>query len=327
MKNPNDGSPGIDRRELMKLLAVGGVVYASGLAGCAERAGAPGASVPSQPTPLGAGSSPTPVAQGDFLFLQLSDTHWGFSGPPNPEAGTTLKRAVAAINAASLKPDFIVFTGDLTQRTDDDVQRRQRLKEFQQIVSELSVKTLYFIPGEHDAAPDAGKAYRESFGKSYYSFEHKGVQFLAIDNVSAPGSVIGDEQLNWLASEVKSVPPDKPIVVFTHRPLFDLYPAWDWATKDGEKALAILQTHKNVTVFYGHIHQEHHFATGDIKHHSARSLIFPLPAPGSVPQKAPLPWDPKSPDHGLGYRQIQEQASVVHFEERPLDFTNDAKPA
>jgi hypothetical protein len=41
--------------------------------------------------------------------------------------------------------------------------------------------------------------------------------------------------------------------------------------------------------------------TGDIAHHAAKSLVFPLPAPGSVPKRAPLPWDTSHPFAGLGY--------------------------
>jgi 3',5'-cyclic AMP phosphodiesterase CpdA len=43
-------------------------------------------------------------------------SHWGFKGPPNPDAGVTLKKAVAAVNALATPPDFIVFSGDLTHR-------------------------------------------------------------------------------------------------------------------------------------------------------------------------------------------------------------------
>ncbi|HSY39133.1 MAG TPA: metallophosphoesterase, partial [Polyangia bacterium] len=39
-------------------------------------------------------------------------------------------------------------------------------------------------------------------------------------------------------------------------------------------------------------------------HHAAKSLVFPLPAPGSVPKKAPLPWNPDAPFSGLGYRRV-----------------------
>ena len=48
--------------------------------------------------------------------------------------------------------------------------------------------------------------------------------------------------------------------------------------------------------------------TGRIAHHSAKSLIFPLPAPGSVPKRAPVPWDPAHPNQGLGYRSVEAQA-------------------
>ena len=50
----------------------------------------------------------------------------------------------------------------------------------------------------------------------------------------------------------------------------------------------------NVTVFYGHIHQEHHYKTGHIAHHAAKGLMYPLPAPGSVPKKQPIRWDARN---------------------------------
>ena len=57
-------------------------------------------------------------------------------------------------------------------------------------------------------------------------------------------------------------------------------------------------------MFYGHIHQENHHKTGNVTHISARSAMYPLPAPGAQPKKAPLPWDPAASDHGIGWREI-----------------------
>jgi hypothetical protein len=79
---------------------------------------------------------------------------------------------------------------------------------------------------------------------------------------------------------------DARIVVLTHRPLFDLYPDWDWSTKDGSAVIGALMPHKNVTVFYGHIHQEHHQMTGHIAHHSAKSLMFPFTGSRLPPQES-----------------------------------------
>ena len=94
----------IDRRQFLKLAGVGGVVFVSGLPGFANAQNAQ-----------------------DFYFVQMSDSHWGFEGPPNPDAKVTLKKAVASVNALSPAPDFILFTGDLTHTTDDPAERRRRM--------------------------------------------------------------------------------------------------------------------------------------------------------------------------------------------------------
>ncbi len=284
----------IDRREFLKLASVGGAVFASGLAGCA-----------------GLGGS----KQDDFYFVQLSDTHWGFKGPAlNPDAEGTLHKAVAAVNALSFEPDFIVFTGDLTHTTDDPKERRRRLAEFRDIVGALRNRNVRFMPGEHDASLDNGQAWKEFFGPTYYSFDHKGVHFIAIDNVSDASARIGEPQLAWLKSDLARQDKDARIVVFTHRPLFDLMPQWDWATRDGAQAIELLMPYRNVTVFYGHIHQEHHHMTGHIAHHSAKSLIFPLVAPGSKPKREPVPWDPAQPYQGLGFRGVDADVEKAAYQ-------------
>ncbi len=282
----------VDRRKFMQLTAMGGgAVFASGLGLPAFAAG----------------------GANDFYFVQLSDCHWGFSGPPNPDAAVTLQKAVASVNALEVQPDFVVFTGDLTHTTDDPAERRKRMAQFKDIVSKLNVKTVRFMPGEHDASLDRGAAFKEHFGDTFYSFDHKGVHFVVIDNVSDPGAAIGEAQLAWIKADLAKQSKDQPIVVFTHRPLFDLVPKWDWATRDGDKAMEILMPYKNVTVFYGHIHQEHHQMTGHIAHHSAKSLIFPLPAPGSQDKRTPLPWDPAQPYKGLGFREVDADAKTASY--------------
>jgi hypothetical protein len=296
----------MDRRQFAKLAGIGGVVFASGLF-----------------TTLGAsGNKALAAAADDFMFVQLSDTHWGFTGDAvNPEAKSTLKKAVAAVNSLKTPPDFIVFTGDLTHTTDDVALRRQRMTEFRAIIGELSVKDLRFMPGEHDASLDAGAVYKEFFGETHYTFDHKGVHFIVLDNVSDPGAKLGEAQLLWLKQDLAKLAKAQPIVVFTHRPLFDLYPDWDWATKDGAQAVDALMPFPHVAVFYGHIHQENHHMTGHIPHFAAKSLIFPLPAPGSQAKRAPVPWDAAAPFKGMGWRSVGAAAETAEFklDEHPAD--------
>jgi 3',5'-cyclic AMP phosphodiesterase CpdA len=282
-------SKSLDRRQFLALAGMGGVVFASGLAGFAGEARA---------------------AKEDFFFVQITDTHWGYKGAANPEAHNTLQKAVAAANALEATPDFIVFTGDLTHTTDDAKERRRRLAEFRDIVAKLKVKDVKFMPGEHDAALDAGEAYREFFGKVYYTFDHKGVHFIALDNTTDKGASLGEEQLKWLAADLAQLDKAQPIVVLAHRPLYDLLPEWDWATRDGAKALALLKPFANVTFFYGHIHHEHHQTVDGKAHHAAASLIFPLARAGSQPKKGPVAWDPAAPFKGLGFRGIGAKAGT-----------------
>ncbi len=272
----------LKRRDFLRLAAYGGAAFASAL---------PGWSL---------------ARADDFFFVQLSDAHWGFTGPAiNPDAAGTLPKAIAAVNALPSPPDFVMFTGDLTHTTDDTAERHARMTQFQSIIAQLRVKPLYLMPGEHDAALDGGAAYREHFGATHYAFDHKGVHFVTVDNVSDPAGRVGDAQIEWLAQDLARLPRGTPIVVFTHRPLFDLAPQWDWATRDGAKVVDVLMPYPNVTVFYGHIHQEHHATTGHIAHHAARSLMFPLPAAGSQAKRLPVPWDAAAPYRGLGWREVR----------------------
>src|SRR4029077_20473785 len=123
-------------------------------------------------------------------------------------------------------------------------------------------------------------------------------------------------QLQWRAADLKQQPQDANIVVLTHTPLFDLYPQWDWATRDGSKAIDLLMPFQNVTVFYGHIHQENHHMTGHIAHPSAKSLMLPMPLAGSMPKRQPIPWSASEPYKGLGSRNVLSQSKLDAYQLR-----------
>lgn len=285
----------LTRRDTLRLAAAGGgLVFASRL----------------MPQALAAAE--------EFYFVQLSDTHWGFDDrTANPDPRHSLDEAVQAVLALSQAPDFVVFTGDLTHMTKDGVVRRQRMAEFKEIIRPLSGIRTIFLPGEHDAAADRGAAFQENFGVTHQSFDHKGIHFVTLDNVSDPKGLVGEAQLAWLAGDLKALDPAQPVVVFTHRPLWDLKPDWDWFTGDGGKVVELLSPFQKATVFYGHIHQENHHATGNVTHISARSALYPLPAPGAQPKKAPLPWNPADKDHGIGWRMVEAAGVNLATQEHP----------
>jgi 3',5'-cyclic AMP phosphodiesterase CpdA len=204
----------------------------------------------------------------------------------------------------------VLFTGDLTHDSEDAGEHAKRMQKFREIADRLRVKKRFHVPGEHDAALDRGMLFRENFGETHYSFDHRGVHFVALDNVSHGRPMVGPEQLAWLKNDLSRHPKSTPIVVFTHRPLFDLKPEWEWFTRDGDDVMNALAPFDAVTVLYGHIHRTDHATRGNAQHHAARSLVFAFPDP-SAAEKKPLPFDAANPFRNLGIRTVTAPSPVA----------------
>ena len=156
----------IDRRDFLKLIGVGGAVLVLGPRGSSSAA-------------------EMKSGQNDFLFVQLSDPHWGFNDPKiNPDFAGTLKKAIAAVNDMKMQPDFVVFTGDITHNTDDPKERRKRMSEARDIISGLKVKNVKFMAGEHDAGLDNGEAF--SLGLDFYLLHNRKIVNRCDDSVVIP---------------------------------------------------------------------------------------------------------------------------------------------
>ena len=233
------------------------------------------------------------AAGADFTFAQISDTHVGFGGEANRDAMGTLKDSIEAINALQARPAFVLHTGDLSHG--------QKPGAFDTLAESLkAVKTerMFFIPGEHDVAIDGGKEYLSRYGagtyesRGYQSFDYRGVHFVGLVNVLSykpgVGGALGDEQLAWLRKDLEAQSTSTPIVVFSHVPLWAVYPAWGWTTADGEQAIGMLRRFGSVTVLNGHIHQVLQKVEGNVTFHTARSTAFPQPAPGTAPGPGPM---------------------------------------
>jgi 3',5'-cyclic AMP phosphodiesterase CpdA len=244
------------------------------------------------------GEKPTP-----FTFVQLSDAHVGFDGPVGTSA---LEKAVDVVNGLAQPPDLVLFTGDLTHDTEKPGEHAARMNLFRDISGRLKVPKIYHVPGEHDAGLDGGELYRNVFGPTHYSFDHRGVHFVALDNVSRARPEVGPEQRAWLATDLARFPRTAPIVVFTHRPLFDLRPDWEWFTSDGDEVMSLLAPYENVTVLYGHIHREDHHTIGRAQHYASRSLCFAFPDPAAADEKKAIPFDKGEPFKNLGLRVVQQ---------------------
>jgi hypothetical protein len=136
-------------------------------------------------------------------------------------------------------------------------------------------------------------------GAGWYSFDADGVHFIGLVNVvnlKAGGlGNLGEEQLKWLADDLKGKSAEMPIVVFAHIPLWTVYEQWGWGTDDGARAIELLKRFGSVTVLNGHIHQVMQKVEGHVAFHTAMATAFPQPAPGTAPSPGPM----KVPDDKL----------------------------
>jgi 3',5'-cyclic-AMP phosphodiesterase len=285
-----------NRREFMQCLAWAGagVVWTLTSGGLTSRA-------------LGAALK-AGVPAGGLHFVQISDTHVGFAKDANPDVIGTARAAIAKVNALAERPAFVLHTGDLTHS--------QKPEEFDiaaGLLQELHTDRVFTVPGEHDVFEDDGKAYlarfaKDTWGSGWRSFDVQGVHFVGLVNVLSfkTGGLgrLGPEQLAWLKKDLAGVQSSSPVVVYTHIPLWALYPEWGWTTDDGGEALALLKRFGSVTVLNGHIHQVLQKTEGNVTFHTAYSTAYPQPAPGVGPGPGPLKLPADELRSHLGLREV-----------------------
>ena len=165
--------------------------------------------------------------------------------------------------------------------------------------------------GEHDWYLDMGERWQDLFGAARYSFDHKGIHFVVLnsvvekdfwtakgltpmqrmqtvaglDNSNQSAFEVGAEQRAWLAQDLAKVDKSKPLIVFSHSPLYKYYRPWNFWTDDADEVQALLRPFKTVTVIHGHTHQLLTNRIGNIYFHGVLSTAWPWPyAPEGLPK-------------------------------------------
>ncbi len=254
-------------------------------------AGAPAAAAADRPT---------------LRFAQISDSHIGFQGTANPDVADTFTEAIGQVNALGYTPDFVIHTGDLTH-----LATPEQFDQVKQMMKGLNTPHVFTVPGEHDSTDDAGQRYRSVFGAGtrgdgWYSFDIAGVHVIALVNTLNLRNLghLGQDQLDFVRKDVAGLSDDTPIVVFSHIPLFAMYPQWGWGTDDAAQALSYLRRFASVTCLNGHVHQLFTKTEGNITFYSGTTTAYPLPKPGDGPAPKPVTL-PAGKLHGaLGVREV-----------------------
>jgi Icc protein len=243
-----------------------------------------------------------------FSFAQISDTHLGFHKDANPDVTGTLRRCIGDLNALAQPPAFVVHTGDITH-----LSKPEEFDLAEQLLGEIRVDRMHFVPGEHDALDNGLTGYLQRHGKQgngqpWYSFDDHGVHFVGLSNVVdfKVGSMptLGDDQLRWLEQDLAARSASMPVVVLAHIPLWTVYEPWGWGTADAARALTAFRRFGSVTVLNGHIHQVMQKVEGHVAFHTAMSTAYPQPAPGAAASPGPLTVPAGELGRYLGTREL-----------------------
>lgn len=293
----NQSDDGVDRRGFLRCMAWAGTATVWGMSGGIPRS-------------FGMSKLPflTDAERKSIFFVQISDSHIGFSKEANKDVTATLQEAVNKVNALPQRPALVLHTGDITQ-----LAKPSEFDTANEVLRGIKSDRVFYVPGEHDVASDNGATYLQRYGKEtkgggWYSFDHTGVHFIGLVNVldlKAGGlGTLGADQIAWLGKDVSHLPSSTPIVLFAHVPLWTVYPAWGWGTDDSEQALGLLKRFGSVTVLNGHIHQIMQKVEGHISFHTAMSTAFPQPTPGTAPAPGPMRVAPETLRSVLGITDV-----------------------
>jgi Icc protein len=263
----------------------------------------------------GDGTASAAADTGQLRFVQVSDSHLGFTGTANPDVTATFASAIDQANSLGYEPDFVMHTGDISHLS--------TASEFglaRDMMSDLRTPRVFTVPGEHDAINDGGRAYRKFFGaqtqgEGWYSFDIKGVHIISLVNTTSVDALghLGPDQLDFVRRDVAGLSSETPVIVFSHIPLFAMYPTWGWSTDDAVTLLAMLRRFGSVTCLNGHVHQLFTKTEGNVTFHSAAPTCYPLPLPGHAPAPLPVTLPAGRLAAALGIRTVSYQTGTKNL--------------
>ena len=199
----------------------------------------------------------------DFTFLFITDTHL------QPELNAAQGCDQCFKKARTIKSDFVLQGGDHVFDA-LQVNRTRAASVFDlygKTEQDLGMK-IYHTIGNHDcfgvysssgvaeSDPLYGKKmFEERFGKTYYSFDHKGVHFIVLDSIGITSDRlyegrVDQAQLDWLKSDLGGLIPSTPIIVSVHIPLVTAFYSYVPAPK--HHGLSVINAYEVIALFEGH---------------------------------------------------------------------------
>ncbi|MDN3495548.1 phosphodiesterase [Planococcus sp. APC 4015] len=194
-------------------------------------------------------------------LLHLSDTHLLAGNPPlngRIDTAANLQRTLEAVERMQLRPDAIVFTGDLTDLGEADAYRA--LRAAVEPVAERLGAPIVWVAGNHDERPAMRQALLDAPPTEdpvTGVWDLDGLRVIALDS-TVPGWHHGDldeEQLRWLGGILAQPAPLGTILALHHPPLPSHVPLFDILELRDQGRLADVIAGTDVrAILAGHLH-------------------------------------------------------------------------
>jgi Icc protein len=214
----------------------------------------------------------------DFSFLFVTDAHL------QPELNAAVGCDQCFKKARTVKSDFVIQGGDhVFDALGVSKSRANDLFDlYGKTEQDLGMK-VYHTLGNHDCFgvyPASGvavtdplygkKMFAERFGKTYYSFDHKGVHFIVLDSIGitsdrAYEGRVDAEQIAWLKRDLAGLRPATPVIVSIHIPLVTAFSSYvpvpnaepkhhGLSVANAYEVIALFDGHNVLGVLQGHTH-------------------------------------------------------------------------
>ncbi len=226
----------------------------------------------------------TEAAENEFTFAFLTDIHL----KPEMNAPKGFQMAIDKVN--ELKPDFVLTGGDLVYDAMRGNQARcdtlfSLYKEMcagfnmpgYNCMGNHDLFAIYAESPENSDHPDYKYGmFERYFGKTYYSFDHKGWHFVVLNSLDVTENkryrgVFSEEELTWLKADLAKVDLQTPVVVTSHLPIITTRAQIKGSEGRGNvsnslEVFNLLEPFENVLFLQGHIHWKEYGVVNDKFH-------------------------------------------------------------
>ncbi|RIH67123.1 hypothetical protein D1164_01450 [Mariniphaga sediminis] len=216
----------------------------------------------------------TPDKKDSFSFVFMTDVHI----QPERHAVEGVLQAIDTIN--KIEPDFVLTGGDnVMDASSQSLGRADSLYSLFTNTMKVLKMPWYSTFGNHetfglhkkDFTSEQRKGmYKKYFEKTYYTFEHKGWQFIVLDAIMYGDGredryygQIDSVQMDWMKSVFDTIGTEKPVIVSLHIPILSV---GDQIEKNGftprsvirrgnaMELIRLFEAHNVKAVLQGHLH-------------------------------------------------------------------------